>query len=94
MVIEYSSLKDTIDDAYINTATVTATIVDDAGVQVSGQVWPLELDYVTGSNGVYRALLPHDLLTDLTIDYKLITEAITLTGLRRYAEDITRVEQG
>lgn len=38
----------------INDATVQATLYDGADVELTGQVWPLALAYVAGSNGDYK----------------------------------------
>ena len=43
--------------AYINNATVSVTLKDRAGADVAGESWPLAMNYVAGSNGVYRATL-------------------------------------
>ena len=57
MLLEVSGLKDDVTGDYLNAATVTVTLKDSAGSNVSGQAWPLTLSYVTASNGVYRATL-------------------------------------
>jgi len=51
---------------WINIAVVTVTLVDVAtGLPVAGQVWPLLLPWVTGSNGDYVGVLEDTLvLTD------------------------------
>ena len=50
-------LYDVVDAAYVNDATVTMSLVDSAGVAVTGQSWPATLAYVTASNGKYQAIL-------------------------------------
>lgn len=58
-VIEVKGLKNEVTGAFLNSATVTATLVDAAGSQVAGETWPKTLSYVTGSDGIYRATLPY-----------------------------------
>lgn len=58
-VLELRGLKDAITGAFINSAAVTVSgIQDEDGVTigpVSGS--PFSLDYVAGSNGIYRGVL-------------------------------------
>ena len=56
-VVEVTALNDPFSDQFVNTATVTAVLTDLKGVEVAGQNWPLDLDYVVGSDGVYRGML-------------------------------------
>ena len=64
-VIELSSLKNFITDAYINDATVTATLYDTDDVEVVGQTWPLTLAYAAATDGIYRGVLEYDLSVDI-----------------------------
>lgn len=45
------------DGAYINTATVTVTLLDSAGEEVAGETWPISLSYVAESDGKYQGIL-------------------------------------
>lgn len=56
-VLELIGLKSAIEDAYVNDATVSVTVKDSSGSNVSGQSWPTTMTYVTDSNGNYRAIL-------------------------------------
>ena len=78
-VLEVSGLRNGISlpVVYLNSGvTATVTVVDSAGVEVVGQLWPLTLDYFAASDGIYRAtladsmvLIPGDWYTaQLTID--------------------------
>lgn len=58
-VIEVKGLKNEVTGAFLNAATVTATLVDSDGDQVAGETWPKSLEYVYGSDGIYRATLPY-----------------------------------
>jgi hypothetical protein len=59
-LLEILGLQDAASGAWLNAATVTATIVDRAGVNVTGFTQPLSLAYVAASNGDYRATLPDE----------------------------------
>lgn len=56
-LLELRGLQTAIDEAYVNDATVTVTIKDDCGSNVTGQAWPAIMNYVSGSNGDYRAII-------------------------------------
>lgn len=60
-VLEVKGLKNEVTGAFLNSATVTATLVDDDGNQVAGETWPKTLEYVADSDGIYRATLPYTL---------------------------------
>lgn len=42
----------------VNDATVTVTVFDSDEVEVAGQAWPLTLDFVAASKGIYRKTVP------------------------------------
>lgn len=74
-VLEVKGLKNEVTGAFLNAATVTATLSDSAsGAEVSGQSWPVTLAYVAGSDGDYRATLSY---------------AMSLTANGRYTASIT-----
>lgn len=56
-VVELCGLRNPITGAFLNAATVDITITDSAGVEVTGETWPLTISYVAGSDGIYRATL-------------------------------------
>lgn len=59
------------DDAgtYINTATVTATLEDESGAEVSGETWPITLSYVSASDGNYQGVLKDTLSLSTVKEY-------------------------
>lgn len=71
-VLELTGLRNEIDGAWINDATVQATVVDLDGEEVAGETWPLSMPYVAASNGVYRALLVADLALTAGRPYRAI----------------------
>lgn len=56
-LLEVIDLKNVVTDTFVNTATVTATLVDSEGVDVVGESWPITLAYVAASDGLYQAIL-------------------------------------
>ena len=56
MLIEVDKLQDSSDDTFVNAATVTAILKDSAGVNVTGQIMPITLSYVSSSDGKYQGI--------------------------------------
>lgn len=58
-VVTYGGMQNPLTAAYINDGTVTCQIVDLAGTAVTptGFTWPVTLDYVAASDGIYRATI-------------------------------------
>ena len=72
MSLTVTGLKDEIAGTFINSgATVTATIKNRAGVNVSGQNWPLTLSYLTGTNGNYRGVLEDGIAFEANEIYRI-----------------------
>ena len=42
---------------YVNDATVSITLKDEDGVDVTGVTFPVSLSYVSGSDGIYRGII-------------------------------------
>ena len=82
--LKYTGLVDFRTGAYINDATLTVTLVDSDGNEVSGETWPLGFSYIAGSNGNYHALLDSGLFT---VEENL-TAKVDITGntLERHIE--------
>ena len=76
-LLELRGLKNIAADEYIDDATVTVTLVDEEGVEVAGQSWPLTLSYVPGSDGIYRGTLEDALDLTENLEY---TAKITASG--------------
>ncbi len=55
--LELAELQDVDSGAFVNNATVTATLKDTAGLDVAGQSWPLALAYDGQGRGGYGANL-------------------------------------
>lgn len=55
-IIEIFGLKNGLTNGFINTAVCTATLKDSTGSSVTG-ITDLSLDYIAGSNGIYRGII-------------------------------------
>ena len=71
-------LRDSVSGAYINSATVTVTVLQD-GTPVSGESWPVTMTYVGGSNGKYVGTLSSGLSLDTTGIYNLNVHTVSGT---------------
>ncbi len=73
-VLELLGLKSAIEDEFVNDATVTVTVKNKAGENVTGQTWPTTMDYVAASEGDYRAILEDDLKLEAGKDHTAFIE--------------------
>lgn len=60
-VLELQGLKNAILDTYINSADILVTVKTEAGVEVTGVTWPIDMPYVAASSGDYRAILSNSI---------------------------------
>lgn len=67
-IIRIIGLQDTRTDAYINNATITGQLHNEAGEHVGGAI---SFSYVAGSDGDYTGLLPHSVVLTLEAFYTL-----------------------
>jgi hypothetical protein len=84
-VVEWLRLRNNITEAYVNTATVRATLKDSTGEIIAG-AWAVVLSYVAGSNGDYRGTISAAAtsgLTDGGTYYLEVTATGDGTGFRR-----------
>lgn len=82
-VVEIRGLYNSVDQAYVNDATLSCTIKDAAGTEVSGEIWPKSMPYVAASNGLYRATLADTLGVNAGEWYHLEVVATTPTSQKR-----------
>ena len=75
-LIELIGLKNSLTDSYVNDATVTVTLYDSTGAEVSGISWPLTMAYVTASNGDYRGTLDKAVVLITGALYKAVITAL------------------
>lgn len=59
-LLEIRGLKSAVEGTFINNATVTVTVKDASGSNVTGQTWPTSMSYVVASSGDYRAVIEDD----------------------------------
>ena len=71
-ILEVNGLRNGLTNSFVNTATVIATLEDLKGNEITGQVWPVTLDYVAESDGCYRTTFATDLSIESDKRYKLI----------------------
>ena len=60
-LLEVDGLTNEVTGEFINNASISATLTNMSGVQVSGQTWPVNLTYIPNSKGSYRCVLQHTL---------------------------------
>ena len=75
-LLTLDALTNTADSSFINDATVTVTLVDSTGTEVTGETWPLAMSYVSSSNGKYQATLTDS----LSLSKGTYTAQITANG--------------
>ena len=78
-VIELTGLKDEVTGVEIDDATVSVTLLDKSGAQVTGQTWPTTMTAL-GSGGIYRATLVDTLDTTLLDRYTAVVDVTTTGG--------------
>ena len=71
-------------ETYINDATITGTLYDANGDEVSGETWPISFSYVAGSNGKYTATITDTVTSGLTVNrrYRFKIQANGGAGLQ------------
>lgn len=78
-ILELERLKNDLTGAYLNSAAVAVTLLQDGGAPVGGETWPKTLAYVAGSKGVYRATLPATLV--LTPNQRVTAQVTANAGV-------------
>lgn len=86
-VVTYGGMQNPITAAYINDGTVTCTIKDLSGTAVTatGFTWPVTLNYVAASDGIYRGTIDKNIALTAGLSYWLEITAAggTLDDFRR-----------
>lgn len=80
-IIELRGLKNVVTGEYLDAASVTVTLLDSSDSEVTGESWPLTMDYVTSSSGIYRATLSSSLGVSKASNYTAVIEADGGVGL-------------
>jgi len=83
MVIEVSNLRNTVTDALVTGATVTADVLDSDGNDVTGAGNPISFSEVAGYNGLYRGSIPDTASLSLGDVGTLVVTADAGAGLLR-----------
>ena len=76
-LIELRGLRDETTGDYLNAATVTVTVKDSSGNAITGDTWPKTMQYVTDSDGNYRANVSYaaNLSADATYTASITADA-------------------
>lgn len=85
--VEVDALKDVLTDAYVNDATVTVTLWTRAMEAVTGVI-DLSAPYVTSSNGLYRATIPHSVDVDVGKRYLLEVLVVSASFEFHFWQDV------
>jgi len=64
----------------INDATVSFTVKDSDGTNLTGQTWPTTMDYVPSSDGVYRGTLKATTNLVQADKYIAVIDILTIEG--------------
>ena len=83
-LLSVSSLRNSSSGSFMNNATVTATLKDTGGTNVSGQTFPVTLSYIADSDGNYQMTLDNALSMVEDTTYVATITATSSSGL--YAE--------
>ncbi len=76
-LLSIEGLMNSSSGSYMNDATVTATLKDSGGTNVSGQTFPVSLAYITATNGNYQATLENTLTM---VEGNIYTATISATS--------------
>lgn len=82
-VLSLDGLLDSASGEYVHDASVRVTLRDQAGAEVPGQNWPVTMEYVTDTAGIYRCTLPAVL--DVAPGDRLVASITADGGPGRYA---------
>jgi len=83
--VELDVLTDAAAGTYVNDATVTVSLISRSGMKVTGAT-DLPAAYVAGSNGKYRATIPHDAQVKLGATYLCEAKAVKGTFETRFVQ--------
>lgn len=87
-LVKIAGVKNSLTGAYINNATIQILGVKKymTSTEINEELFPLLLTYHQGSNGVYSAVLSHNLELEPNAKYTCMIEAITEEDVRGYWE--------
>ena len=83
-LLSVANLRNSSSGSFMNDATVTATLKDTGGTNVSGQTFPVTLSYIAESDGNYQTTLENTLV--MTEDTTYITTITATSSSGLYAE--------
>jgi hypothetical protein len=83
-IVRVRKLQDVLSGVYLNSADVRVTVLDEAGEQVSGELWPKSMGYIAGSDGGYQIALSAELDIEDGQQVTLIVDAIQSLTVGRW----------
>jgi hypothetical protein len=83
-VLEVVGLTNDQTGAEINNADVSVYLRTASGASVDGETWPKAMEYVDGSNGLYRVTLPYTL--ELAAGGRYVATVVADAGPGLHAE--------
>lgn len=89
-VVYFNDLYDTLNEVYVNDASVQVWFYDVYGNEVDDQAWPLNLEYNPGSNGDYHGVLDDDI--DLQVGQFYRAKVVIDDGPGRHLEEMHDLE--
>ena len=87
------TLVDELTGDPVNSATVAITLTDISGVELTGDTWPKPLVYVAGSEGLYRALLSHNVAMEEGANYLYAATASASGMVASWGGDVNAVRR-
>ena len=79
--VEMAGLRNRDSGDVLSSATVSVTLLDSAGLAVSGASWPQMMAPVVDSPGVFRATLPASLALVANAEYVAALSASDISGV-------------
>lgn len=90
--IKLTGLQSSVDNSYVNDATVTATLYEsDEVTEVTGETWPITLSYIASSNGNYSGSFSADVNVTEFGTYKAVVTAVATDGSKFTQADTVKV---
>lgn len=83
-LIEVLGLKNPVTDSWMNSATVSAVVLDSTATQITGFSQPVSMPYDAGSDGDYRGVIPETAVWSVGDRITVIATAVDSgSGLNR-----------
>jgi hypothetical protein len=94
MFLRAEGVKFENEETFLNDGLVEATVKNLNGTDVSGQTWPLTLDYITDSDGNYQGVLSNQLELTERKDYHVFLTVTKDANVGHWKETVTAQYRG